>query len=162
MILRVKADATNRNPTYIINIVSMTPLLKKKFKVSTGCDSPNNSSYPSNSFLTINSNTYLIGEIYSITFRGGMIFSVFVVKPENNKKGINIIGDISIAAYKLLMRVPTNIPINIPIQHCNMEIIQKPKKFMVLELKPTIKYIINTKNDGNTLVSGISISNLDM
>ena len=91
-----------------------------------------------------------------------MIFSVFVVNPENNKKGIKIIGEISMAACKLLIRVPTNIPINIPIQHCKMQITQKPKKFIVLELNPTTKYIITTKKDGKILVSGISINNFDI
>lgn len=103
-----------------------------------------------------------MGEMYSITFSGGIIFSVLVVKPENSKNGINIIGEISIAAYKLFIRVPTKIPINIPIQHYKIAITQNPIKLMVFELKPTIKYIISTKNDGNMLVRGISINNLDM
>lgn len=55
--------------------------------------------------------------MYSITLRGKIIFSVFVVKPENKINGIKTIGDISIAAYKLFISVPTKIPINIPIKH---------------------------------------------
>ena len=68
-----------------------------------------------------------------------MIFSVLVVNPENNKNGIKIIGANSIAAYKLLIKVPTKIPINIPIQHYKIEMSQKLKKLTVAELKPTTK-----------------------
>ena len=82
---------------------------------------------------------YRIGDTYSIGFIGGKIFSVFVVNPENKIKGIKIIGDISIANYKLGTIVPKNIPSIKPTKHSKTLINQKPKNAFRVRVKPTEK-----------------------
>ena len=94
-------------------------------------------------------------------FIGGNIFSVFVVNPENNKKGIKIIGDISIANYKDGTIVEKNIPNIKPNKHSITQINQKLKNAEAVDVKPTVKYTKNTNIDGITAVSGNSIASLE-
>ncbi len=95
-----------------------------------------------------------------MTLRGAIIFSVFVVNPEKSKKGINTIGEISTATYKLGIKVPKKIPIVIPSKHSNIATKKKPKNWAVLN--PTIKYTTTTNTEGKRAVKGISMHNLDV
>lgn len=75
---------------------------------------------------------------------------------------MKIIGDISIANYKLGTIVPKNIPNINPTKHSRTLINQKLKNAELVNVKPTLKYIKNTKIEGNKAVRGISIVNLDI
>jgi len=100
--------------------------------------------------------------MYSITFRGGIISSVLVVKPENSKKGINTIGDISTAILRLGMIVPKNIPIIIPNRLSKIQTSKKPRNYSAVFLKPTIKYTIHANTEGKRAVRGISIKSFEV
>ena len=78
-----------------------------------------------------------MGLMYSTTFRGAMILSVFVVYPENNRKGTKITGAISMAIVREGTKVPMKIPIKVATRAKRMVTRMKVKKCSTPLLKLT-------------------------